>query len=40
MFFEDTNLDLPTLVGYGTPKILGAVIFETSLQKFGEFRSK
>ena len=40
MFFEDTDLDLPTLVGSGTPKILGVVIFKTSLKIFGEFRSK
>ena len=37
-FFEDTNLDLPTLAGSGTPKFLGVVIFETALQKNGEFR--
>ena len=40
MFFEDTNLDLPTLAGSGTPKCLGVVIFETILKKYGEFRSK
>ena len=39
-FFEDTNLDLPTLTGSGTPKIFGVVIFETILQINGEFRSK
>ena len=33
MFFEDTNLDLPTLAGSGTPKCLGVVIFETILKK-------
>ena len=37
MLFEDTNLDLPTLAGSGTPKFLGVVIFKTTLQKFGEF---
>ena len=40
MFFYDTNLDLLTLAGSGSPKFLGVVIFETILQKNGEFRSK
>ena len=40
MFFYDTNLDLLTLAGSGSPKFLGVVIFETILKKNGEFRSK
>ena len=31
-FFEDTNLDLPTLAGSGSPKFLGVVTFLTLLR--------
>ena len=37
MFFYDTNLDLLTLAGSGSPKFLGVVILETILKKMGNF---